>query len=52
MYILMGGPVAFRREEMGFPISERLIDYQNWWENEGFALSGNRSARNPPSKAV
>ncbi len=37
--ILCGGPVAFLREEMGFPISERLLAYQNWWESEGWPIS-------------
>ncbi len=46
--ILMGGPVAFLREEMGFPVSERLMDYQNWWENEGFALSLEIDRRGTP----
>lgn len=37
--VLLGGPVAFLAEELGMPISERLLAYQAWWETEGFALS-------------
>jgi len=36
---LLGGPVAFLREEMGFPVPERLTAYQEWWEKEGWPLS-------------
>ncbi|MEN2993248.1 MAG: acyl-CoA dehydrogenase family protein [Bacteroidia bacterium] len=37
--ILLGGPVAFLRTELGFHVPERLLAYQAWWEAEGFSLS-------------
>lgn len=37
--ILLGGPVAFLSEELGFSPSERLLAYQAWWETEGFPIS-------------
>ncbi len=46
--IILGGPVAFLREEMGFPVSERLVAYQDWWETEGLALSLEIDRRGTP----